>query len=168
MLLSNEENQVAVYMIRNPKTGAAYIGSSQFVSSRLTWHRRNLKYRASNDAGAKRLRDGLGHIDGVEFRILEFVVLPQRELINEDDEFDLKDEQRSFLLDREYHWIRTLNPSLNRRIPVENTPLHSLPCGSPASVVGKAVDALLDQERQPNRVSEESGQAGQNAEQTAA
>lgn len=85
----------AVYLLRNKRTGAVYVGGTTNLRARLLSH----WIKISNGRGTRAIRAGFpnGAVD-LEFEILEKCPLP-------------------YVANRESYWIKRLKPSLNKVIP---------------------------------------------------
>ncbi len=115
MFIAREEHDWAVYMLRNTRTGAAYVGCSRNITQRLNSHEINIRLRSGKGPTCKRILKAFPNVAEVEFRILEFV----------------EQKGAGHLGKREAFWILKLRPSVNI---IKSQPIiliEDLPYGAP-------------------------------------
>lgn len=102
-----------VYMVKSRKTGAAYIGASCFLQSRLAAHVSAILNKSHKCKAIRKAFRGHGEAD-IELRILERCeVYPDPTYEYHPPVPPYRWFGRPELLERERHWIRELRPSLN-------------------------------------------------------
>jgi hypothetical protein len=138
---STDETSMGIYMLRNLKTGAAYIGASTSIANRLEAHRNLIKNRTCNSYNplGRKILEAFKKLEDTEFRVLEFIVPKYG---TEDGEEFLSEETVTLLDERERHWICTLRPSLNRYKTSKRESVESLPYGAPPPAMTGAKRAV--------------------------
>lgn len=132
MFIGKDENQYAVYMLSDRKTGAAYIGSSTDVAKRLQAHEISIRKRTGKCATQKRILKAFPDVESVEFRIIEFIPLVKdADYPEETGWYRIDDSCNVALRDREAYWIRTLKPSVNLQVRKAKVCIEDLPYGEP-------------------------------------
>jgi hypothetical protein len=116
-----------VYMIRDKRNGASYIGATRNLKKRLRTHLSQIVRGGTSLSYAKKEAFAGAIADDLEFRILEFVPVPSGG--GTDGDIGLKCPD---LVKREIYWIHRLNPSLNvRQRHIKSIDIDTLPVGPP-------------------------------------
>lgn len=102
-------HEAGVYLVRNLRTGSAYVGASCNLTSRINQHRSSIASDTWCVGGEWRHK--LGPVTDWEFRILEFVQVPASECKRQ--KVKRPPPGVAKLLQREQYWIARLSPDLN-------------------------------------------------------
>ena len=131
--MPRQYHEAGVYMVRNIRTGKAYIGASCQLTTRLMAHRSVIRNQSFSWLQGRKFIEAFKGFteDDVEFRILERVKVPASEPIYGSDSYRLELPGLTRLRERERFWIQKLKPYCNTHGLRKPFKVDDLPVGPP-------------------------------------